>query len=221
MDIRRGRSEASPARGRSIEVDFFCGVVLIVIVLDHIPGSTLTHLMLHVYALCDSAEVFVFVGGYASAAGVAAGALLSLAARAVCASPSGEPLAMRCAEFAGAVLSPELIALPTAGAQIESAAMVHATAPGNQQGGEYCRITGRIEGSWRTRQLGDTLVAARDLDGDRHRRGDQCTLTAFVPLSAVCALPRQRQCESCGQLPVCLEMKGLQAWRRAGCGRIE
>jgi hypothetical protein len=57
-----------PRRGRSIEVDFFRGVVLIVIVLDHMPGSTLSHLMLHTYALCDSAEVFVFLGGYASAA---------------------------------------------------------------------------------------------------------------------------------------------------------
>ncbi len=55
-------------RGRSIEVDFFRGIVLIVIVLDHIPGSVLSHLMLHAYALCDSAEVFVFLGGYASAA---------------------------------------------------------------------------------------------------------------------------------------------------------
>jgi hypothetical protein len=53
---------------RSIEVDFFRGVVLIVIVLDHIPGSVLSHLMLHAYAFCDSAEVFVFLGGYASAA---------------------------------------------------------------------------------------------------------------------------------------------------------
>jgi hypothetical protein len=55
-------------QGRSIEVDFFRGVVLIVIVLDHIPGSALSHLTLHAYALCDSAEVFVFLGGYASAA---------------------------------------------------------------------------------------------------------------------------------------------------------
>ncbi|MGF6753784.1 OpgC domain-containing protein [Paraburkholderia sp. GAS42] len=55
-------------QGRSIEVDFFRGIVLIVIVLDHIPGSVLSHLMLHTYALCDSAEVFVFLGGYASAA---------------------------------------------------------------------------------------------------------------------------------------------------------
>lgn len=55
-------------QGRSIEVDFFRGVVLIVIVLDHMPGSALSHVMLHAYALCDSAEVFVFLGGYASAA---------------------------------------------------------------------------------------------------------------------------------------------------------
>ncbi|WP_408311005.1 tannase/feruloyl esterase family alpha/beta hydrolase [Paraburkholderia aspalathi] len=61
------------------------------------------------------------------------------------AAPKDAPLAMRCAEFAGAVLPPELIALPTAGVQIESAAMVAATALGNQQGGEYCRITGRIK----------------------------------------------------------------------------
>jgi len=58
--------------GRSIEVDFFRGIVLIVIVLDHIPGSALSHVMLHAYALCDSAEVFVFLGGYASAAAYAA-----------------------------------------------------------------------------------------------------------------------------------------------------
>ncbi|PQV50024.1 OpgC domain-containing protein [Paraburkholderia sp. BL21I4N1] len=68
MENRHGLSEGSPPAGRSIEVDFFRGVVLIVIVLDHIPGSTLSHLMLHAYALCDSAEVFVFLGGYASAA---------------------------------------------------------------------------------------------------------------------------------------------------------
>jgi hypothetical protein len=55
-------------RGRSIEVDFFRGVVLIVIVIDHISGSALSHVMLHSYAMCDSAEVFVFLGGYASAA---------------------------------------------------------------------------------------------------------------------------------------------------------
>lgn len=57
---------------RSIEVDFLRGVVLIVIVLDHISGSSLAKFMLHNYAFCDAAEVFVFLGGYASAAAYAA-----------------------------------------------------------------------------------------------------------------------------------------------------
>ena len=64
-------------QGRSIDVDFVRGVVLIVIVLDHIPGSALSQLTLHTYALCDSAEVFVFLGGYASARGIAPETLLA------------------------------------------------------------------------------------------------------------------------------------------------
>ncbi|MEX3759390.1 tannase/feruloyl esterase family alpha/beta hydrolase [Paraburkholderia phenoliruptrix] len=76
---------------------------------------------------------------------VLTGAWLVLATQSALAAQKEAPLSMRCAEFAGAVLPPELIALPTAGAQIESASMVGATAPGNQQGGEYCRITGRIK----------------------------------------------------------------------------
>ena len=74
-----------------------------------------------------------------------AGTLLGTGAHTAFAAQKDAPLSMRCAEFAGAVLPPEVIALPTAGAQIESASMVGATAPGNQQGGEYCRITGRIK----------------------------------------------------------------------------
>ncbi|MDN7176742.1 OpgC domain-containing protein [Caballeronia sp. SEWSISQ10-4 2] len=57
----------SPNR-RSLEVDFFRGVVLLVIAVDHISGSLLSRFTLHSYAFCDSAEVFVFLGGYASAA---------------------------------------------------------------------------------------------------------------------------------------------------------
>jgi len=53
---------------RSIEIDFFRGFALISIALDHIPASVLSHAMLHNYAFCDSAEVFVFVSGYVSAA---------------------------------------------------------------------------------------------------------------------------------------------------------
>lgn len=57
--------------GRSLEIDFFRGVVLIVIALDHISNSLLSLVTLHTYAFCDSAEVFVFLGGYASAAAYA------------------------------------------------------------------------------------------------------------------------------------------------------
>lgn len=57
------------SNGRSIEVDLLRGIVLIVIAIDHISVSVLSHVMLHNYAYCDAAEVFVFLGGYASAAG--------------------------------------------------------------------------------------------------------------------------------------------------------
>jgi hypothetical protein len=53
---------------RSIEIDFLRGFALIAIALDHIPSSVLSHVMLHNFAFCDSAEVFVFVSGYVSAA---------------------------------------------------------------------------------------------------------------------------------------------------------
>ncbi|MCG5072456.1 OpgC domain-containing protein [Paraburkholderia tagetis] len=53
---------------RSIEIDFFRGFALIAIALDHIPSSVLSHGMLHTFAYCDSAEVFVFVSGYVAAA---------------------------------------------------------------------------------------------------------------------------------------------------------
>jgi hypothetical protein len=58
----------SGTAGRSVEVDFLRGAVLIVIALDHISRGILQHAMLHSYAYCDAAEVFVFLGGYASAA---------------------------------------------------------------------------------------------------------------------------------------------------------
>jgi len=57
----------SHASKRSIEIDFFRGFALIAIALDHIPASVLSHAMLHNYAFCDSAEIFVFVSGYVSA----------------------------------------------------------------------------------------------------------------------------------------------------------
>jgi hypothetical protein len=57
--------QSSPSR--LIELDFFRGLVLLIIVVDHIGGSILSRFTLHAYALCDAAEVFVFLGGFATA----------------------------------------------------------------------------------------------------------------------------------------------------------
>lgn len=58
---------AAARPGRYAELDFFRGLVLLVIVVDHIGGSILSRVTLHAYALCDAAEVFVFLGGFATA----------------------------------------------------------------------------------------------------------------------------------------------------------
>ncbi|WP_228876412.1 OpgC domain-containing protein [Paraburkholderia saeva] len=57
---------------RFIELDFFRGLVLVIIVVDHIGGSILSRFTLHAWALCDAAEVFVFLGGFATATAYAA-----------------------------------------------------------------------------------------------------------------------------------------------------
>jgi feruloyl esterase len=71
-------------------------------------------------------------------------AALLIAAVNATAAPKEPTLAMHCADLAGLMLPADAIALPTRGAQIDTAAMVPATASGNQ-GGEYCRITGSIK----------------------------------------------------------------------------
>jgi hypothetical protein len=54
--------------GRSLEVDFFRGMVLLMIVVDHISGSMLGQFTLQRFAIFDATEVFVFLAGYATAA---------------------------------------------------------------------------------------------------------------------------------------------------------
>lgn len=61
---------------RLSELDFFRGLALLVIVVDHVGGSILSRFTLHAFAFNDAAEVFVFLGGYATAT-----AYLSAAAR--------------------------------------------------------------------------------------------------------------------------------------------
>ncbi len=68
MALSDARPPVPPARsGRLIEIDFFRGIVLLMIVVDHIGGSMISKITLHSYALCDAAEVFVFLGGFAAA----------------------------------------------------------------------------------------------------------------------------------------------------------
>ncbi len=51
--------------GRSVALDFFRGMAMLVIVVDHIGGSILSRFTLHTFAFPDAAEAFVFLSGYA------------------------------------------------------------------------------------------------------------------------------------------------------------
>lgn len=60
---------------RDLRVDFFRGLALWWIYVDHIPGNTLANYTLHDVAVCDAAEVFVLLAGYG--AGLAYGGTLN------------------------------------------------------------------------------------------------------------------------------------------------
>ena len=51
---------------RDLRVDFFRGVALWLIFIDHIPGNWIAGFSLRNFALCDSTEVFVLLAGYAA-----------------------------------------------------------------------------------------------------------------------------------------------------------
>jgi hypothetical protein len=53
--------------GRDLRLDFFRGLSLFVIFVDHIPENLLSYLTLHSVAFCDAAEVFIFISGYTAA----------------------------------------------------------------------------------------------------------------------------------------------------------
>ncbi len=68
--LRRGLSSNTLHAGKSkrlVELDFFRGLVLLIIVVDHISGSMVSRFTLHSFALNDAAEVFIFLGGFATA----------------------------------------------------------------------------------------------------------------------------------------------------------
>lgn len=51
---------------RIYEIDFFRGLALFMIVIDHIPGSSLGLFTLRNFAFCDATEMFVFISGLAA-----------------------------------------------------------------------------------------------------------------------------------------------------------
>ena len=62
---------AGPARAaapaRDLRLDFFRGLSLFFIFIDHIPENLLSYFTLHSIAFCDAAEVFIFISGYTAA----------------------------------------------------------------------------------------------------------------------------------------------------------
>ncbi len=52
---------------RDLRLDFFRGLGLLFIFLDHIPGNSFSYLTLANFAFCDATEIFVFISGFSAA----------------------------------------------------------------------------------------------------------------------------------------------------------
>jgi hypothetical protein len=62
-----GDAPAKAAAVRDLRLDFFRGVALFLIFIDHIPGNVLSYFTIQSTSFSDAAEVFVFVSGYTAA----------------------------------------------------------------------------------------------------------------------------------------------------------
>jgi hypothetical protein len=56
-----------PASSRDLRLDFFRGLALIFIFIDHIPENVLSYCTLQAVQFFDAAEVFIFISGYTAA----------------------------------------------------------------------------------------------------------------------------------------------------------
>jgi hypothetical protein len=63
---RQGAASAKKQE-RDLRVDFFRGVALWFIFLDHVPSNTIGHLTLRNFGFSDATEIFVFISGYSAA----------------------------------------------------------------------------------------------------------------------------------------------------------
>jgi hypothetical protein len=52
--------------GRDLRLDFFRGLGLLFIFIDHVPDNAFSYLTLANFVFCDAAEIFVFLSGYAA-----------------------------------------------------------------------------------------------------------------------------------------------------------
>lgn len=59
--VQRFRMRSS--NQRDLRIDFFRGLALIVIFIDHVPNNPMAAWTLHNFAFCDAAEVFVLISG--------------------------------------------------------------------------------------------------------------------------------------------------------------
>lgn len=55
------------AGGRDLRLDFFRGLALLYIFLDHVPSNVVAWLTLRNYGFSDATEIFVFISGYSAA----------------------------------------------------------------------------------------------------------------------------------------------------------
>jgi len=55
-----------PTGQRDLRIDFFRGLALIFIFIDHIPDNKLAHFTLHSFGFADAAEVFVLLAGFST-----------------------------------------------------------------------------------------------------------------------------------------------------------
>lgn len=60
-------SGARKGANRDYRLDFFRGLALLFIFIDHIPDNTISYFTLRSFAFCDAAEVFIFISGYTAA----------------------------------------------------------------------------------------------------------------------------------------------------------
>ena len=65
---KRGEvSTRAATTARDVRLDFFRGVALFLIFVDHIPGNVLSHFTVQSLGFSDAAEIFIFVSGYTAA----------------------------------------------------------------------------------------------------------------------------------------------------------